>query len=303
MRKWLNNYYNFSKSEFNGLLVLSGLMVALSLAPRIYGMVYRETDDPQEQLVIKKLIFGKEISAESNSFPESSGKVETHFSTKRTIKTNLFKFDPNSASLNEWVALGLSRKQAESIAKYTAKGGKFRRPEDLKKMYTLSSSMYNRILPYVTIKQDIERHPIYEAKLPSVKPTAKMVNVNTADSADLDEIKGIGPAFALRILKYRERLGGFYKKEQLLEVFGLDSTKYSEIKDQIKVDASVIRKININSAGIEDFKNHPYIRYRQANALIQYRTQHGNFGSITDLKKVLLLPTEVISKIEPYLTF
>jgi competence protein ComEA len=110
-------------------------------------------------------------------------------------------------------------------------------------------------------------------------------------------------AFANRIVKYRARIGGFYKKEQLMEVFGLDSVKYTEIKDQIIVDVSKIKKININTVEIEDFKNHPYIRYKQVNALVQYRKQHGKYSNFADLNKVAILNQETIDRLAAYLEF
>lgn len=109
--------------------------------------------------------------------------------------------------------------------------------------------------------------------------------------------------FANRIIKYRERIGGFYKKEQLMEVFGLDSVKYEEIKDQIVIDLTKLKRINVNTAEFADFKNHPYIRYKQVNALIQYRKQHGNYSNIADLNKVAILNQETINRLAAYLEF
>jgi competence ComEA-like helix-hairpin-helix protein len=98
-------------------------------------------------------------------------------------------------------------------------------------------------------------------------------------------------------------LGGFYKLEQLQEVYGIDSLKFSQIKDQIRVDADLIQKINVNTATFEQFKKQPYLSYKQINALIQYRRQHGNFKTIDDLKKIVVLNEEIIRKIEPYFAF
>ncbi|RYF98398.1 MAG: helix-hairpin-helix domain-containing protein, partial [Chitinophagaceae bacterium] len=136
-----------------------------------------------------------------------------------------------------------------------------------------------------------------------VKKALVIVEVNQADSAGLDQIKGIGPAFANRILKYRERLGGFYKKEQLMEVYGLDSVKYAEIKDRITINPSAIKTVNINTADFSALKSSPYLSYKQINAIIQYRKQHGNYSSTGDLKKIAILTPQVIEKIAPYITF
>ncbi|MNL38591.1 Helix-hairpin-helix motif protein [compost metagenome] len=86
-------------------------------------------------------------------------------------------------------------------------------------------------------------------------------------------------------------------------MFGLDSAKFDEVKGQVILDLSGIKKINVNTAGADDFRNHPYIRYKQVNALIQYRKQHGNYSNIADLNKVLILNQETISRLAPYLEF
>jgi len=205
------------------------------------------------------------------------------------------------------VKLGLSPKQASAILRYIERGGRFRKKEDLQKMYTINAEMYNTLVPFITITDDDlnDNELQQKAYAPPVsdKKVPVIVEVNAADTTELDKIKGIGITFAGRIIKYRERIGGFHKKEQLMEVFGIDILKYNEIKDQVLIDASLVKKININTASFEDFKNHPYIRYKQVNALIQYRKQHGNYGNIADLNKVLVLNQETIDRLAAYLEF
>lgn len=118
----------------------------------------------------------------------------------------------------------------------------------------------------------------------------------------METVRGIGPAFASRIIKYRNRLGGFHSKDQLREVYGLDSIKYEQIKDQLRVSGT-IRKININTSTFNELKTHPYLNYKQINAIIQYRKQHGNYTDIDDLHQVSILNPEFLRKIAPYLSF
>jgi len=189
---------------------------------------------------------------------------------------------------------------------YTNKGGKFYKAEDLEKMYTISPEMYKKLFPYVRIENQAGRFKkedfIYEKK-EYVKKAPVVVDINTADSAQLDEIKGVGGAFANRILKYRERLGGFFKKEQLMEVYGLDSAKYNEIKNQVTLSRVPLRIVNINTAQFNDLKGNPYLTYKQINAIIQYRKQHGNYTSPADLKRIVILNQQVIDQITPYIAF
>jgi len=172
-------------------------------------------------------------------------------------------------------------------------------------MYTISPELYRKLLPFVQIKESASttaKSFVPFEKKAYVKKTV-IVDINTADSAQLDEIKGIGGTFAKRIIKYRERLGGFYKTEQLMEVYGLDEQKYAEIKDQISISRVGLKTININTAVFNDLKSNPYLSFKQINATIQYRRQHGNYSGVDDLKKVVLLSQEVIDKITPYISF
>jgi competence protein ComEA len=125
--------------------------------------------------------------------------------------------------------------------------------------------------------------------------------LNSADSLELESVRGIGPAFASRIIRFRKRLGGFHRKEQLLEIYGMDSVKYDQLKDLIKVNAGLINQINLNTFTFDEIRRHPYLTYKQMNAIIQYRSQHGSFKSIDDLMKIAMLNEEIIRKIEPYI--
>ena len=108
---------------------------------------------------------------------------------------------------------------------------------------------------------------------PYTKRTEKdvMVELNSADTLQLQELRGIGPGFARRIVKYREKLGGYYAKEQLMEVYGFTDTLYRKVSPHVTVDASKIQKLNINELGIAELKRHPYISFFEAKAIVEYR--------------------------------
>ncbi|MGY3215447.1 ComEA family DNA-binding protein [Mucilaginibacter sp. HD30] len=135
-----------------------------------------------------------------------------------------------------------------------------------------------------------------------LKP-GETVDVNTADSAALTHIHGIGPSFARRIVAYRKKLGGFINKDQLKEVYGLDSEKYAEINNEVRIEPSGVKKLAINTIDFETLRHFPYLSYKQANAVIQYRVQHGNYRSLNDMRDIVLLNDEILSKIAPYITF
>jgi len=127
--------------------------------------------------------------------------------------------------------------------------------------------------------------------------------LNTADSTQLVYLPMIGPGFTKRILKYRNALGGFYKKEQLKEVYGMADSTYNAIKDKITVSPTLLKRINVNVAGLDEMKKHPYISYNIANSIVNYRNKHGLYKSIDDLKEVGTLNDETIEKLKAYISF
>ena len=128
------------------------------------------------------------------------------------------------------------------------------------------------------------------------------IDINTADSAAWVALNGIGPGFAKRIMTYRAKLGGFYKVEQLKEVYGLDSVWVKENKALLKVGAGVYRFLAINQVEWKDFK-HPYLPYGQSKVVLAYRKQHGVLKDFEALEKIQLLDLVAWRRLRPYLSF
>ena len=258
------------------MVVLLVLIALVLIAPYVYQWYNKDS-------TINVNEFNKALAALNNA----------NLSPKNDLKSQkiaLFKFNPNTASVGDWQQLGITAKQVAIIKNYTTKGGSFRKAEDLQRIYGFTKIDYARLAPFIIIPEE------------RAKPNI-IVELNTADSAALVSIEGIGPAFAKRIIYYRERLGGFITKEQLKEVFGIDELKYSEIKNQVRVNAARIRKININTITFDKMRLMPYLNYKQVNAIIEYRKQHGDYTSIDDLKNIAIINADILIKIEPYIIY
>jgi competence ComEA-like helix-hairpin-helix protein len=307
MKSKFQDYFNFSKKELNGILVLCVLIGFVLILPNIAAH-FRKTESYDF----------KDFDGEMKQFLASARRVDTKskFIARRNfeekeVEPAYFYFDPNGLSENSWHKLGLSARQVKVIKNYESKGGRFYQKKDLEKMYSLSSEEYKLLEPYIRIrnqrtanaKGSSYKYNKLGNTISSRSPSRELVEINDADSTSLETIRGIGPAFASRIVKYRNRLGGFYRKEQLMEVYGLDSALFERIESQVLVNTSSIRTININTATFEEIKRHPYLSYKQMNAILQYRKQHVNFESIDDLKKIAIMNEEILRKIEPYLTY
>ncbi len=297
MYQKIKKYIEISPREFRGMVVLVVILLFIYGAPYIYERVMGEPLKITIETLTPKI-------AEIESFDE---KKDGFYATDtKPIKGELFEFNPNNLSVENWKRLGLSEKQALSIKKYEAKGGKFRKLEDVKKMYPITEEMYHRLEPYIRIPMEEQAFNAYpdNKKATSFAPQAPVdVELNSADSTTLVTVRGIGPSFASRIIKYRDRLGGFVSLNQLREVFGVDSAKFDQISPQMNINVQNIRKININRCTLEEIRLFPYLRYKQASAIIAYRNQHGKFSNTSDLNKIAILDPELIQKIAPYLNF
>jgi len=140
-------------------------------------------------------------------------------------------------------------------------------------------------------------------KTNSSKKLELVVEINSADSLELQKIPGIGTVLSRRIIGYRTRLGGFYSMEQLLEVYGIDSLKYSQIKRFITVNSDFVKKIPIHQATYRDLIKHPYLDDYLVKHILAYQRKNQTFQNFSDLKKSANLYDSLAQKLEPYLEF
>ena len=152
--------------------------------------------------------------------------------------------------------------------------------------------------PSETISASPASSSFYQTQYPKKSLSFEL---NTADSLDLVQLYNIGPVIARRILKYRSLLGGYVRKEQLREVYGIDSARYNDIAPHLTVDPSRITPIDINTADIDRLKRHPYLDYYQAKAIIRLREERGAYAGVRDILNIPIIDSETFTRIEPYL--
>ena len=212
-------------------------------------------------------------------------------------KLNPFAFDPNEADSITLKALGLADYQVANVLNYREAGGNFRSTEDFGKLYTIDEVVFAQLEKYIRLPDPDTS--TFENDKPNIP--FEMIEINSADELSLQKVKGIGPVYARRIIAYREKLGGFYSKLQLLEVFGIDTSRYAGIADQIRVDSTRIVKLDLNYSGFKDLLQHPYMEYYLVKSVFEYKDRHGQFDSIAELKKVDLVYNHLYQRISPYL--
>ncbi|QEC78054.1 helix-hairpin-helix domain-containing protein [Mucilaginibacter ginsenosidivorax] len=287
MKDGIKSYLSITKKEWNGMAVLVIIIALILAAPFVYQASRKDnTINFKEFDKAAAMLSKTDSTGSASNGPKSGGKE---------LKIKLFAFNPNNLPEADWERLGLSADQVKVIKNYEAKGGRFYAKADVKKIYTITGADYQRLEPYINL-------PAADNYTKKAAP-GEIIEINGADSAKLTMIRGIGPSFARRIIRYRDRLGGFYSKEQLKEVFGVDDSKYAEIKNGIAVNGSHITKLNVNNATFDQLRRFPYLSFKQINAIIEYHNQHGDYESTADMKNIAILDDGILRKIGPYLVF
>lgn len=308
------SYFYYSRQEKRGILILSIILIGLLFYK------YYLIQNPVKIGEITDSKLNKLYCQLEHNRVESDIKKQAYYQ-KQKFKTNQYRskyrtsdvlelqiddsFDPNNVSQGLLESMGLSNKIIKNWTKYLQSGAKFRGKEDIKKIYGITSDVYEQLAPFIDIKQ-LEK-PILNnrdtSKYYKQKPkptTLALIDINVADAEDLIPIYGVGPSLSTRIIKFRDKLGGFHDIGQLREVFGLPDSTYTELANKIIVIGQ-IQQINVNASSLEDLKQHPYIDYKLAKSIVKYREQHGPYRDWPDLQKLKLMSGH--ERIKPYLSY
>ena len=227
------------------------------------------------------------------------------------IKIILQSFNPNTVDSIRLLHLGFKPWQAKNMLKYRAKGGKYRKKEDLKKLYGMTDSMYQALEPYICIEQDSVVSDSVKVDTTRVDSVIKwwsvkkdtILNLRTADTTELKMIRGIGSYRAKMIVRYREQLGGYARVEQMMEAKGMDKAVADSILPHFYIDSVVVEKLAVNRSRPEVLSRHPYLSFEQAKAIYEYRRKRIRIKSADELKKIKELKEEDIEKLLIYLDF
>lgn len=305
MGEW-KNYFVYTRKERLAIISLILITLALLAIPHLFEPplvpVKLTMTLPLVEITDDTIASAKEENTASHS------NIKTAYYGKQAGLPKLFVFDPNTANEKELLDLGLSKKAAGVVIHYREKGGRFRQPEDLGKIYSIRKEQLNRLIPFVKIHLSRPEESLPGGKRsgwgePAAKPRetdSGPVDINDADQAMFESLPGIGPTLALRIIRFREKLGGFAHIGQVKEVFGISDSVFQVIGPRLKCLPEKIRQIDLNQVNEPELAQHPYFRGRLGYSILRYREQHGPFQSKEELRKLGGVDEITWKKIAPY---
>lgn len=304
---WDSDWVHFSKRARRGIIVLLILFVAVAVSPRIYYNYFYSP--PNYDIQVRPLTVEE----------RRNDSIQTKEGQKSRFTQPSEMFDPNSYSLEEWINVGLSEKQAASILKYLNSGAVLKVKSDLKKLYVVDDELYEVLKAKIDLPDSLLRssdrsstqksYPEYEKKsepkqeefVEEIKEKPDPISINTASDWDLKKIPGIGRYFAKEIIKIREAYGGLVSYDQLFDIYLMDEEKIEAIKPFLIIDENEVRKLNINTASEKELRDHPLISYDMAKSIVFFRENHRLYKRIDEVILSPYIDGEKFKGLKPYL--
>lgn len=301
MKKIWKEYFSFSKKERIAVWVLL-LLITLFMA--LPYLILDKGEPPVIDPLLQAFVQDRKkdyTEKDSSELPESNIDRNTEIAKKE------FPFDPNLITWEEWRRLGLSSRTAATILNYRNKGGRFKHPEDLRKIWGLSGKDADRLIPFVRIA---DNNDLQEASLPKrswertngfyEKKIPVLIDINTASPENWKSLPGIGDVLANRIVHYRERIGGFGKPEQVKKVFGITDSVFQCILPYLQINPSTLPKLDLNRVTANELADRTGISQDVAKAIVVFRQQYGAYYQVADLRKIVFINDSLFSKILPH---
>lgn len=300
------DYFYFTRTEKRGIILLSVLILLFVIIRFLLEIHTGKTAEKDNSFETEYTDFMASIK----DVEEKSERINSNYNTTRSKRAVLFDFNPNTADSVTFTNLGLPGWMARNIIRYRDKGGKFRKPEDFRKIYGLTDEQYAELLTYISIPQEVvEQKDITPLLTENEKadtiqrafkyPAGTVINLNAADTTELKKIPGIGSVTARRIITYRNRIGGFYDVNQLRDI-DLDTEQFSS---WFSIADNETTRINLNKVSVDRLRNHPYFSFYQAKAIVELRKKKGSLKSLDELSLLEEFTEEDFERMKHYTTF
>jgi competence ComEA-like helix-hairpin-helix protein len=307
---WKDFFY-FTRGQRIGIIVLVMLIFLAFGADLILPLFFPANEKDETSFLAEADAFKKSlVSIDSIHKAERQRRYEERYHKyriftgyKKDVKYSLFSFDPNTIDSVSIVHLGIKSYIASNILKYRRKGGVFRVSADFAKVYGINQEKYIELKPYININETkLIKTDTFAVKRKVFKQDI-IVDLNSADTTLLMQVKGIGHGYARAIIRFRKSTGGFVSVDQLNEIYGMRPENFEKIRSFCTVNLDLVKKIEVNKASVERLNSHPYLSFYQAKAIYELRRNKGKLHDINELKILQEFSPEGLLKIQPYLSF
>jgi len=303
---FLRSYFGFTNREAKGYLVLMIFLFVLMIIPSLYDVptTYNDEQRKKDQAMLDSLVIAYEKMQKDKKYEISEKSFNQKEYQKKEHNIEYQYFNPNNADSLTFLKIGVPFWLTSRIIKFRNKGGRFKEKTDLQKIYGFPTDLYAKLEPYIILDSQQTKQDIGE-KILSEKPIKKQnelpkFDLNTATTTDLEKIRGIGSATAQKIINFREKLGGFATWEIVQMTYGIKPEQIDSLKKYAYLDINSVKKIPLNTISADSLAKFPLISKRQAQAIVNYRSQHGNYQKPEDLLKTKVLPDSLVNFLAPY---
>lgn len=304
MLERVKSYFRHYRSERRGVIVFAIILFLVVIGVEIFRLSYKPKIERIDVVIIDEAVHSDNTS---------------QISLVEEVKIERFKFNPNTLSDSGYSALGFSEKEIKTLRNYQKAGASFEVKRDFAKLFFVDEEEYIELEPFIDLPESKPKKEYAQSfEKPSSKPKVNWsdtaftetysfkeftCNLNTADTNELKKLSGVGSFYAVKIVEYREELGGFHTIAQLLELWKMTPEKIDKFASQIEIDQSEIRQININRASAQELAQHPYVSFGEASKIVLKREELGTFVDSKAFCSTGLLDADLCRKLVPYLNF
>ncbi|MBO0322538.1 helix-hairpin-helix domain-containing protein [Muricauda sp. CAU 1633] len=283
----IKSHFRFNKQERSGIFFL---LLIIFACQGLYFYVKAQPFNGNPKLEVNTLAQSHLDSLKNNIEKDSF---------------ELFPFNPNYITDYKGYSLGMSTEEVDRLLAHRLANKFVNSAEEFQQVTKISDSLLGVIAPYFKFPNWVRENKKGQTSFKSPqKETAKVfLDLNSATAEQLQTVRGIGETLSKRIIKFRDRLGGFLVNEQLYDVYGLEPEVIKRALEQFQViDAPNVEKINVNMATVEQLAQLIYIDYDLAREIVSYRETNGAFTTLNELKRLKSFPADRIERIKLYLS-
>lgn len=289
----IKSFFKFSREQRTGVFLLLSIIIIVQLLYFFFDFNSISSTTPDKE---------KWLSLQSQ--------IDSLKQEKLNYVPKIYPFNPNFITDYKGYKLGMSVAEIDRLLAFRKQNKYVNSAQEFQKVTQVSDSLLNAISPYfkfpdwVNNKKEFKEYKKFANTAFAKKEKLVILDINQASQEDLIKIYGIGEAISLRILKFKESLGGFVSMEQMNDIWGLSPEVIDNLNTHFKVsNAPNVKKIDINNASIKELSLFPYFKYPISKNIVTFRSMNGDIKNIEDLTKIKGLSIEKAKIIALYLDF